>query len=124
MITEIINSIQNNSVLKTNSENIIRDYSNPEDLFSLVCKCFKKNKLNDVYDMYSLKPINKLELFDFFKKEYNLKSEFIDNLKIKNITGNKSSYYSKNYKAKEIGFEPKYSSIQAIQNEVTYILNK
>ncbi|MDD5570709.1 MAG: NAD(P)-dependent oxidoreductase [Bacteroidales bacterium] len=124
LITEIINSIKNKTVFKTNKENIIRDYSNPTDLFSVVLKCIDKHKINDVFDVYSKSPVSKVDLLDFYSKKYGLKYKIDEKCLIKNSTGNKVSYFSKNKKAKEIGFNPKYSSLEAIEYESKFILNK
>ncbi len=122
LITEIIKAIKNDNLLQTNSENIIRDYSNPSDLFSLILKCMEKNKINDCFDLYSKSPINKFELLKFYSVNYGLKYTIEKNSKISNSTGYKNLYFSSNYKAKIIGFEPQYSSMDTIDIETKLII--
>jgi nucleoside-diphosphate-sugar epimerase len=131
LITEIINSIKNKVEFVTNPENIIRDYTNPDDLFNLILLCIKseivnrKSKIfNDVFDVYSKKPVSKFEILDFFSKNYNLKYKIDDNLSFINLTGNKNIYYSKYHKATEIRYMPKFTSLEAIEIETKYILTK
>ena len=123
LITEILKSIINKTVLITNSDNIIRDYSHPYDLFSLILKCINKKYLNEVYDTYSKNPISKFELLNFYSKIYGLQYIIDEKLLFNNPTGQKKYYFSNNHKAEEIGFLPKYSSMKAIEIESEFILN-
>ena len=124
LIAEIIKSIKENVVLKTNSADIIRDYTNPSDLYNLILKCVEKNSLNDVFDVYSKKPVTKFEILEFFTKKYGLNYAIDDKLFINNATGDKNIYYSKYKKAKDIGYEPLSSSIESIEKETAFILTK
>jgi nucleoside-diphosphate-sugar epimerase len=123
LITEIIQKIQSKTDFVTSPNDIIRDYAHPRDLYSLVRLCIDRDALNDAFDVYSVKPIAKFELLDFFKTHYGLnycvKKEDVN---IVNSTGMKNIYYSINKHASEIGYTPGYSSLDAIKEEVKYIL--
>ena len=62
LISEIISSINQKKKFITNEFDFYRDYIHPEDLFSLLKKCIDKNTINDVFDLYSKKPIGKFDL--------------------------------------------------------------
>lgn len=117
LMPEIIDCIRNKKIFKTNEINIIRDYITPKDLFSLIMKVIKKQKINDFFDVYSKKPVSKLELLAFLEKKYGLKYS-IKKAKGKDSVSTKKIYYSKNKKAAAIGYIPEYTSLKGIQFEV------
>lgn len=124
-ITELLNSIQNNNVFLTGQENIIRDYVHPQDLFSFIKICLRKGKINDAFDLSSAKPVSKQKILDYFSKKYKLKYKMSPSINHVTATGSKNIYYSQyNQKAQSLGFQPKYSSLQAIKQEAKYILDK
>lgn len=124
LISDIVSSIKNKKTLITNSENIIRDYIHPENLLNLIKLIIRKNKINDFFDVYSLKPISKFEMLEYFKKNYGLKYQFANNLKISSPTSSKSKYYSNNKKAKNLGYKPNFSSLNGIEYEIKNIVKK
>ena len=123
-ITEILDCIVNNKVFATNNVNIIRDYVHPEDLFSMTQKCMDTDKINTAFDVNSTKPVEKREILDYFSMEYGLKYEKTSTLPHVSPTGTKNFYCSKYNKAFEIGYEPEFSSMDAIKGESRYILNQ
>jgi len=101
----------------TKQTDIIRDYIHPIDLSKLVKACFDVKNINRAFDVSSKKPVGKLEILDFFKKNYELKYEIVEEFANYSETGEKLNYYSKN-KIKEIfNFRSKYSSIENIETE-------
>ena len=120
LISEIISSIKQNKKLITNEFDFYRDYIHPKDLFSLLKKCINKNPINDVFDLYSKKPIGKFELLNSLKDNVGLQYEINPNSGFSSPTGFKKNYYSVSRKAKLLGYEPQYSSIETIVNEMKY----
>ncbi|WP_025690570.1 NAD-dependent epimerase/dehydratase family protein [Paenibacillus zanthoxyli] len=114
LITDIIHCIKSGTTLYTSPENIMRDYVHPLDFLQLIKLCMVDNIQNDVFDVYSLKPISKFEMLEFFAEEYDLKYEIKSDKNYASITGSKSSYYTMNYKATSIGYQPHFSSLQSI----------
>ena len=106
----------------TGADNIVRDYIHPKDLFLLLEKCMEQKSINDVFDVYSLRPVSKFEILDFFATNYRLKYKVKDNLKISAITGSKNNYYSNNKRARAIGYVPKFNSLDCIIQESNKIL--
>ncbi|MCJ7571849.1 MAG: NAD(P)-dependent oxidoreductase [Candidatus Thermoplasmatota archaeon] len=124
LITEVLNCIKNNTEFITNSNDIIRDYVHPTDLFKLVEKCVLKHSINDVFDVYSLKPVTKFEILECLKDKYNLKYAINDNLDFINATGFKKNYFSINKKAEKIGYAPIFTSLECIIYESEKILKE
>jgi len=88
----------------------------------LVINTVDKKIINDIFDCYSLKPVNKFEILDFFVAEYGLKYMVRDDIKTSAITGTKDNYYSLNRKAKDIGYNPQFTSMDSIVQESFTIL--
>lgn len=116
LITDIIEHIRAQKTLTTSPENIIRDYTHPTDFLNLVELCFRDEVINDVYDVYSLKPISKFELLEHFSNEHGLRFKVIEEAKNVSVTGSKANYYSLNNKAFNLGYEPHYTSLQSVQD--------
>jgi nucleoside-diphosphate-sugar epimerase len=123
LITGIINSIRRGKVFKTGKNNIVRDYTGPQDLFSLVRCCIKKGS-NGAYDVYSQKAVRKFDLLKSFHKEFGLNYDISEATSPASVTGAKEIYCSKNRKAKELGFKPKYDSLKLLIRETEDILGK
>ena len=122
-ITEIIRCVKNKSDFVTGPDDMTRDYVHPQDLFLLVEKCIEKHRINDVYDVYSLKPATKYEILDYFKKVYGLRVVIKDDILISSPTGDKLNYYSENKKAQDLGYYPKFTSLDCISEESCYFLS-
>ncbi len=121
-ITELLSSVLNKKTFITNDVNIIRDYVHPSDLFSIIGKCVDAKKINTAFDVISAKPTEKNEILDYFSKKYGLKYEIRKSLRHTSATGSKNIYYSKYNSAKSIGYKPKFTSIETIQDQSKFIL--
>lgn len=121
-INEVISCIKQGKSLITGPENIVRDYVHPKDMMSLIEKCINKHTANDVFDVYSLKPVTKFEILDYFSAQLGLKYIVRNNVNITAATGIKEHYYSNNRKAQEIGYIPQFSSMESIIQESKAIL--
>ena len=122
-MSEIINCIKDNKPLTTTPDDFMRDYVHPKDLLNLILLCAERKGLNDFFDVYSLKPVSKIELLNFFQKQYGLKYNNKLVPELSSPTGLKPSYYSKSRKAKVLGYVPNHSSLDGIKNEVQFLLH-
>lgn len=122
-ISEIILCIKQNRELVTRPGNIVRDYVDPSDLVGLIESCIDKHKVNDTYDVYSLAPVTKFEILEFFTAVYKLKYVIDDKVIIQTATGLKEHYYSKSRKAEAIGYTPTLTSLECIKKETEQILH-
>jgi nucleoside-diphosphate-sugar epimerase len=117
LMTQIIACLRSKTRLKTSADNIIRDYVHPKDLIKLIELCIEKNKINEVFDVYSLKPIEKFGILQCFSEKFGLQYEVTYNHTITSATGNKLNYYSTNRKAESIGYKPRISSLDCLIGE-------
>ncbi len=122
LLTEIISCIKAGKEFITGPDNIIRDYIHPDDIFALITRCIERKNVNDAFDVYSLKPVKKFEILDYFTSEHGLKYKITESMNFSAITGTKHNYYSINKKAIEIGYEPKFTSIGTIIEESKVII--
>lgn len=122
-ITEILNSIIEGKIFATDSADMTRDYIGPDDLASLVNLCLKsKTRLNLALDVYSKRPVTKMQILDYFTKNFQLKWKVRDKINIVNATGRKNQYFSTYKKAETIGYQPSLTSLEIISRESQYIL--
>ncbi|MDD5615471.1 MAG: NAD(P)-dependent oxidoreductase [Candidatus Methanoperedens sp.] len=123
LLSEAISCIQDGKVLETGPGNIIRDYVHPQDFMSLIEKCINKRSINDVFDVYSKKPVTKFEILDYFTRQYGLRYIVKENANISNATGTKDNYYSNNKKAEKLCYFPRFTSLDSIIDETKLILS-
>ena len=122
LLCQLVNAIKNKTIFITDSNDITRDFIHPSDLFNLIEKCIKKNTINDVFDVYSKKPISKFEIIDLFEKKYDLGFKITNNIIEISPTGVKQNYFSSSQKAGKIGYEPEFTSFETIQDEIKFLL--
>jgi nucleoside-diphosphate-sugar epimerase len=65
LLTDIIKHIKTGEIRHTSADNIVRDYVHPEDCLQLIKLCLRENVINNVYDVYSLKPAAKFEILGY-----------------------------------------------------------
>ena len=119
LVSEIMTAIKNKQAFITNDINIVRDYLHPEDMMQiidLVVRRWKENGcINDAFDTYSKKPITKMDMLKILAEKYNLQYEIKKGTNIdSSATGFKMNYYSVNKKLQQLGYDPRYSSQDAI----------
>lgn len=117
-MSDVFNAIIQKKKLCTNNQNIKRDYIHPSDLAQLILLSLKEG-INTSYDAYSKSPISKFDLLDRLHNKFNLCYEITDISH--SITGVKNVYYSENHQAEKIGYAPRYSSVNTIENSITKI---
>ncbi|RZD47033.1 MAG: hypothetical protein CXT78_03105 [Thaumarchaeota archaeon] len=99
-----------------------RDFIHPYDLYHLISLCIKHSESNFVLDAYSTSPISKYDILEEFSNHYDLKYSFKSDLKIEHPTGFKEKYYSLSKKAKNIDYNPIYSSLETILGESHFLI--
>ena len=121
LITDIVRAINNNEIFKTSRNDTTRDFITPFDFYNLIQVIINYDSVNIALDCYTKSPISKIDLLTTLKKKFGLSYVFDLNTDIINATGEKINYYSKNKSASKIGYRPKYSSIDAIVKEISFI---
>jgi len=119
LVSEIMKSIKDKQIFITNVQNISRDYLHPEDMMQIVNLVIKKWKgvgfINNTFDTYSRNPVTKMDMLKSLSEKYNLQYEIKTDANIdSSTTGFKMNYYSVNRMLKNLGYEPRYSSLEAI----------
>lgn len=123
LITDILRAIRDKTVLKTSSENIVRDFLHPSDFHQLICVLLSAPATNTVVDCYSKAPIDKSTLLEAMQKEFGLRYEIAETAHRINATGSKTHYYSLNTHALNFGYKPSLTSLEGLMIE-TGALNK
>ena len=118
LITDIVRAIRDETVLTTSADHIVRDFLIPSDFYQLVSKVLKTNPINTSVDCFTIEPIDKTILLDAMHQQFGLRYEIIDGASGVNATGGKPYYYSLNKKAMQFGYQPKFSSLTGISNEL------
>jgi nucleoside-diphosphate-sugar epimerase len=121
-LSEVITSLKNSKIFITGPGNMIRDYISFQDLVSLIKKCMQVQKINDSYDVYSLKPVTKFEILEYFKENYDLNYVINNDIIISTITGSKEHYYSNSKKSTCIDYRPQHTALENIIQESEFIL--
>lgn len=113
LMTDIISAIKNKKSLEVSQKNIFRDYIGPRDFYQLITLILEAPKSNISFDCYSNGPIDKISLLGEMHKNFGLVYIFSDSEGV-NATGEKTHYYSTNFKARTIGYAPKNTSLENI----------
>ena len=122
LMNEVVSCILHGKEFVTNSEDIVRDYIHPEDLASLVKLCIEKRDLNDAFDVSSLRPVRKFEILEKCSTSYGLKYTMGRNSDFPVATGRKINYYSTNNRVHNVGYTPRFTSLDSVVQEFIAIL--
>jgi nucleoside-diphosphate-sugar epimerase len=123
LITDIVRTIRDNTVLQTTSEYIVRDYLHPSDFYQLVNVLLAAPATNTVVDCYSKAPIDKPTLLTAMQGNFGLHYALMDVAVRINATGNKPYYYSLNILAANFEYKPLLTSLECINLEVEKALD-
>ena len=118
----VVASLQNRTEFLTGPGNMVRDFVHPRDIASLVSLCIARGTLNEAYDVFSLKPASKSEILDHFREHLGLRYRVEETFRAATATGAKDHYYSLSRKAEQIGYRPRYSSLETLVQETQSIL--
>ena len=126
LITDIIRSIHDNTILKTSSDYIVRDFMHPSDFFNLINALISAPPVNIAVDCYTLAPIDKPDLLLNMQQNFGLRYEAVESGASLNATGQKAHYYSLNKIAAEFGYTPSLTSLEGILMEAkkALLINK
>lgn len=123
LMTEIVRSIRDNTVLETTEYDIMRDYLHPADFFQLVDCVLRAPPHNRALDCYTREPVEKSRLLQAMQQRFGLKYRRSAALVgLVEATGVKRNYYSLDHSAADFGYEPIYSSLEGVTIEVEGIL--
>ena len=124
LITDILRTIRDKSVLKTFADNIVRDFIHPLDFCNLVNVMLAAPAANASVDAYSKAPIDKSTLLVAMQEKFGLQYEIVQTGTVVNATGSKPHYYSLNARAAGFGYLPTFTSLQCVLDEADRALKQ
>ncbi len=114
LITDILRAIRDKTVLKTSSDNIVRDFIHPSDFYQLVAAILNAPPINAAVDAYSKAPIDKARLLVAMQENFGLRYELVQTGVGVNATGWKANYYSLNHAVQHFGYTPSLTSLEGV----------
>jgi nucleoside-diphosphate-sugar epimerase len=123
LITDIVRALKNKKLFKTSSENIVRDFITPTDFYNLIQAFIDYGSINAAFDCYTKSPVSKFDLLSKLESKFGLMYEIDKNINVVDATGVKLNYFSKNHKARCLGFKPKNTSMINILSEMDKVLS-
>ena len=124
LMTDILRAIRDNTVLKTSSDYIVRDFLHSSDFYKLVNALLSSSGINIAVDCYSRAPIDKPSLLIAMQEKFDLQYEIHDSTSGINATGKKPYYYSLNRRAADFGYLPSLTSLEGILQESGRVLGE
>ncbi|MFT6070592.1 MAG: nucleoside-diphosphate-sugar epimerase [Bacteriovoracaceae bacterium] len=101
----------------TSTENLVKDYSHPQDLIEIGLLLSKKEGINQGFDLTSALPVKKSEILDFFVAKYHLDVKYEQ----MSFNGTKLNYYSESDDLQRLGFTPTGTSLECIAREMEFL---
>ena len=123
LITDIVRALKNKEVFNTSSGDIIRDFITPPDFYNLIQSIIDYDSINTALDCYTKSPVAKFDLLSELKSKFGLMYEIGKSIDTINATGEKINFFSKNIKARDLGYRPSLSSLDLVVNEIYKILS-
>ena len=124
LITDILRAIRDNTVLKTSTDYIVRDFISPGDFYKLVAALLLAPPTNAAVDVYSRAPIDKPSLLTAMQEKFGLRYEVVESSAGVNATGGKPHYYSLNKRAADFGYQPSLTSLEGVLQESEKIIKR
>ncbi len=119
LMSDVVHSLLSKKTFTTVNEDMVRDFITPQDLYALIARVIESEPMNDVFDVYSVAPVSKLELLPVLAQKYGLTVAFTEALEQHQLgITNKKEYYSKNMRAEKLGYVPIFSSLEGICHEL------
>ena len=119
-ITDLAAAVKNKTILQPRSEDMIRDYIHPRDLWDLIQYCAARPEINLAIDAASAAPVSKLDLLEECQKEFGLHyTAGVSGKTSPNATV--SVYIPDPVPAITLGFRAQYSSMEYLKEELHHV---
>lgn len=122
-IAEVAKCLKEGAVFKTKPEDMMRDYATAEDLLDIIGFLMTLPPQNAAFDVVSARPVGKFALLKYLSEKFGLKYE-TGQLESSSPTGEKNAYYSESAALTTLGYTPRRTALQNIEQELTAILSK
>ena len=96
---------------------LMRDYCVPDDLWRFIQACMDHVSMNKALDIYSLDPVDKTTLLEFFKNKFGLHYSIMDA-----VSADPDNYYYLSSYAYTVDYRPRFTSIEGLEKELTALL--
>ncbi|MFZ6770736.1 NAD-dependent epimerase/dehydratase family protein [Undibacterium sp. Di26W] len=124
LMGDIVCAIQDNAVLHTSSDYMVRDYLHPSDFHRMITALLLAPPTNTAVDCYSKALIDKPTLLITMQEKFGLRFDMVPVTTGFNATGKKPHYYSLNRRAGRLGYEPELTSLEGLCREMNIIMSK
>ncbi|TDB37605.1 MAG: NAD(P)-dependent oxidoreductase [Actinobacteria bacterium] len=114
LMGDIVRAVSRRDVVTVTADDVIRDYVDPDDLAELLRCVMRATPCNGVFDVYSAAPVGKFALLDAFAERYGISYTVEQAPDVPEATGDKPMYYSTDRGAATIGYEPRWTSLEAL----------
>ena len=121
LVSDIAQSLKNEISLKTNSTDLVRDFTTAGDLVAVLKFLTEREPVNDVFNMKSKEAVSKFELLEKLKEELGLTFE-VEELNESSHTGVKNVYAPKFSRLESLGYKPRYTSTENVTSELKAFL--
>ena len=121
-IGSILHSLKTNNHFVTTDQNITRDFVDYTLFLESIFCLLNAEGHNNAYDIYSKKPVAKLELLNELSNDFGLKLKIKEtgNINLFEPTGSKPMYYSMDRRLKKYGYNPSKTSKEIV---LSYVKN-
>jgi nucleoside-diphosphate-sugar epimerase len=120
LVCSMLQNVLDRSTFVSDEHDIARDYLHPEDLSTAMMAVLRSTPQNGAFDLASLGPVRKFELLRRFDRQFGLKWQ----IRPSDCAPNKINYYSEDLSLRALGFEPKFSAMEAVIDQATAFLAK
>jgi nucleoside-diphosphate-sugar epimerase len=124
LLSQLVNCVKRQKEFVTNRGNIMRDYIHPADLWRAIELCASAPQLNTAFDVFSRAPVSKMELLAYFEREWGLRVVYDESADVVSTTGSKDNYYSLSRRIEAVGYAPRYSSLENIDEVCAKLLSE
>jgi len=121
--SDILRSIYNKETLSVSLAPMWRDFITPTDFSELVLCILRAPAFNGAVDAFSRAPVEKFELLDHLTSVFEFRYETTVSSNFIQPTGEKPRYYSNNHSAENLGYLPRYTSIEGVTREISEALD-
>ena len=121
LVSEIAKCLKENQVLKTKPDDMVRDFTNANDIATTILFLVKQEPTNDVFDLKSGGAVAKFELLNKLKEELKLSYE-VEDIKEMSPTGSKNIYAPSKSRLETLGYRPLHTSLENVVTELRLFL--
>jgi len=117
-LSQAMAALRAGEVLPTLKTDMTRDYVTPPDVCQLIERCLSARPINRSFDVYTRSPVTKFELLQGLRQNFGLAWRELDDPSIIRGSVEKNAYYSLDRSATAIGYEPQYTALEGVINEI------